>query len=152
MKLSDKVVTKMNNLLMLNYEVEKMYLDAFDIVEDERLKVFFRERAFERNESARALRGQIIKLGFEPKSFDRLNKLSNRYYIIWKNIRPLLKEGNIPELLDQVCSVKQWSMDNYNSLLQEINLPLSLCKLLASQRDLLQSNMHTIKAREALVI
>ena len=152
MKLSEKVVTRMNNLLMLNYEVEKIYLDALGLVTDDRLKVFFREQAFERNEAAQALQEQIIKLGFEPKSFNRLNRLSNRYYIIWKNIRPLLKEGNIPELLNQVCSVKQWSMDNYNSLLQEINLPLSLCKLLVSQRDLLQSNMHTIKAREALVV
>lgn len=152
MKLSEKVINKINNLLILNYEVEKMYSDASGLVDDDRLKAFFRERAFERNESARALRKQIIKLGFEPVSFERLNRLSNRYYMIWKTIRPLLKEGNVPELLDEVCGVKQWSMDNYNSLLQEINLPLSLCKLLGSQRDRLQSNMHTIKAREALMV
>ena len=72
--------------------------------------------------------------------------------MIWKNVRPLLKEGAERELLDQVCNVKQWSIDNYNSLLQEINLSLSLCKLLVGQRDKLHVTMNTIKANRALTV
>ena len=51
-KHSEKVKTKANNLLMMNYEAEKIYTDAHDIVHDDELKSFFRELAFERNEFA----------------------------------------------------------------------------------------------------
>lgn len=144
-KHSEKVIKKANNLLMMNYEAEKMFKDAHDIVVDDNLKSFFSELAFERNEFIRTLRQETIKLGEEPKNFEGLNKLSRAYYIFWKNLKPLLKEGNTPELLDQICNIKEWSIDNYNDLLQELNLSLSLCKLLAEQRDLLHSKMNSIK-------
>ena len=142
---SKKVITKANNLLMMNHEAEKIYTDAHDIVDNGELKSFFRELAFERNEFVRALRRETIKLGGKPQSFEGLNKLSRAYYIFWKNLRPLLKGNNTPELLDQICSMKEWSIDNYNNLLQELNLSLSLCKLLVEQRDLLYSKMNSIK-------
>ncbi len=151
-KHSEKVITKANNLLMMNYEAEKIYTDAHDIVDDDELKSFFRELAFERNEFARALKNETIKLGEQPQSFEGLNKLSRAYYIFWKNLRPLLKENDTPELFNQICNIKEWSIDNYNNLLQEFNLSLSLCKLLAEQRDILHSKMNSIKAKEILEV
>jgi DNA polymerase III gamma/tau subunit len=152
LKHSEKVIVKANNLLKMNHEVEKIYIDAHDIVDDEKLKSFFRELAFERNEFSKALQRETIKLGEAPQNFEGLNKLSRAYHIIWKNLRPLLKQDNTPELLDQICSIKEWSIDNYNNLLQEFNLSLSLCKLLVEQRDLLHSKMNRIKVNEALTV
>lgn len=151
-KHSEKVITKANNLLMMNYEVEKIYKDAHDIVVDENLKSFFKELAFERNKFISALEKETIKLGEKPQSFKGLNKLSRAYYILWRNLRPLLKENNSPELLDQICNIKEWSIDNYNDLLQEFNLSLSLCKLLVEQRDLIHYKMNSLKVRETLAI
>lgn len=151
-KHSEKVITKANNLLMMNYEAEKIFSDAHDIVDDDNLKSFFRELAFERNEFIRALRKETKSLGEKPQSFEGLNKLSRAYFIFWKNLRPLLKEKNITELLDQICSMKEWSIENYNSLLQEFNLSLSLCRLLVEQRDLLHSKMNSLKIRETLEV
>lgn len=151
-KHSEKVITKANNLLMINYEAEKIYIDAYDIVDNDELKTFFRELAFERNEFVRALQRETIKLGGKTQSFEGLNKLSRAYYIFWKNLRPLLKEDNTLELLDQICSIKAWSINNYNDLLQEFNLPLSFCKLLVEQRDLLHYKINSIKAKETLAV
>lgn len=151
-KHSEKVIAKANNLLMMNYEAEKIYSDAHDIVDDDNLKSFFRERAFERNEFARELRKETAKLGEKPQSFEGLNKLSRPYHFFWRNLRPLLKENDAPELLDQICTIKEWSIDHYNDLLQELNLPLSLCKMLAEQRDLLHYKMNSIKVKETLAV
>jgi len=151
-KHSEKVIVKANNLLKMNYEAEKIFTDAHDIVDDDEIKSFFRELAFERNEFSRTLQSEIIKLGEVPQSFEGLNKLSRAYHIIWKNLRPLLKQNSTPELLYQICNIKEWSIDNYNNLLQEFNLSLSLCKLLGEQRDLLQSRMNNIKMNEALTV
>jgi len=151
-KHSEKVVTKTNNLLMMSYEAEKIYTDASDIVNDDELKSFFRELAFERNEFARALKNETIILGEIPQSFEGLNKLSRAYHIFWKNLRPLLKENDTLGLFEQICNIKEWSIDNYNNLLQELNLSLSLCRLLVEQRDLLQSKMNSIRANETLKV
>ena len=149
---SEKVIVKANNLLKMNQEAEKIYSDDHNIVDDNNLKSFFGELAFERNEFYRALQRETIKLGEVPQSFEGLNKLSRAYHIIWKDLRPLLKQNNTPELLDQICNIKEWSIDNYNNLLQEFNLSLSLCKLLVEQRDLLHSKMNRIKVNETLTV
>ena len=149
---SEKIITKVNDLLMMNYEAEKIFTEAHNIVDDSDLKSFFSELAFERNEFIRALQKETIKIVEKPKKFEGLNKLSRAYYIFWRNLRPLLKEDNSPELLDQICNIKEWSIDNYNDLLQELNLPLSLCKLLAEQRDLLHYKMNSIKVKETLAV
>ena len=64
----------------------------------------------------------------------------------------MLKENDAPELLDQICTIKEWSIDHYNDLLQELNLPLSLCKMLAEQRDSLHYKMNSIKVKETLEV
>ena len=149
---SEKVITKANNLLVMNYETEKIFSDASDVIDNIELKSFLSELAFERKEFARALKNETIKLGETPKSFEGLNKLSRTYYFFWKNIRPLLKAKNTPELLEQIRSIKEWSIENYNNLLQEFNLSLSFCKLLVEQRDLLQSRMNSIEVKEILEV
>lgn len=50
MKSLEKILSKLNNLLIMNYEIEKVYLEAQDLAADDNLKAFFRERSFERNE------------------------------------------------------------------------------------------------------
>jgi len=151
-KHSEKVISKANSLLMMNYEAEKIYKDAHDIVKDDVLKSIFTELAFERNQFIKALQKETIKLGEEPQRFEGLNKLSRPYHIFWKNLIPSLKKNDLPEIFEQICNIKEWSIDNYNSLLQELNLSLSLCKLLVGQRDLLHSKMNSIKSKETLEV
>jgi hypothetical protein len=151
-KHSEKVISKANNLLRMNYEAEKMYTDAYNIVKEDDLKYFFRELALEKGKFIKALQKETVYLSDKLESFEGLNKLSRTYYIFWKNLRPLLKENNTPELIDQICNINEWSIVNYNDLLQEFNLSLSLCKLLVEQRDLLQYKINTLKVREALEV
>jgi hypothetical protein len=153
-KHSEKVKSKANNLLRMNYEAEKIFTDAYNIVDDDDLKSMFRDLALERSQFLLALQKETVSLREKPESFEGLNSLSRAYYIFWKNIRPLLKENNTPELIAQICNIKEWSIDNYNDLLQEFNLSLSLCKLLAEQRDLLYYKMNSlkVKVRETLEV
>ena len=44
MKSLEKILKKLNNLLILNYEIENVYLEALDLAGDDHLKAFFRER------------------------------------------------------------------------------------------------------------
>lgn len=148
MKHRTKILSNLNELLLINYEAEKIYLEALNIVNNENLKSFFRERGFERNEYGRQLRLEINNLGGEPK---HIEGFSEDYYNIWLNFRKNLKDELEEELLNYVCRIKRMSLDMYDKLLHLHRLPISLCKLLVEQRDSIESAMKLIKANEKLV-
>lgn len=145
----EKIFRRVNELLIMNYEVEIIYLEAHDIVNDEDLKTFFRERNFERDEFGRALKREVVKLGGSPKG---LNDLSDRYYKGWKKFKELLDTDNEFELLNEICKIKRLNIAAYNKLLQERNLSLSLCKLLVRQRDNIQMSLNSLQTKKAIVI
>lgn len=146
----ERVIYKLNSLLMMYHEAVKIYSDARDITNNEALKIFFNQLITERNQNISALRTEVVKLNVKPQNFEGLNKLSRAYFLFWNNIKPLLKHKDTSKVLDQICSLKVWSIDNYNDLLEEHNLPLSLCKILVEQRDFIHSRMNGIKAKQTL--
>ncbi len=149
MKSSEKILKKLNNLLILNYEIETVYLDALDLAADNHLKAFFRERGFERNEFSRQLRSEIVKLKSKPKQF---KGLSANFDKIWTNFKDFVLLNNEADLMEMVYGLKRLSIEKYNELLMEINLPLSVCKLLVKHRDSIYSNMNAMKRHEEFVV
>ncbi|MFD0990203.1 DUF2383 domain-containing protein [Mariniflexile jejuense] len=149
MKSSEKILEKLNNLLIMNYGVEKVYLEALELATDDNLKAFFRERGFERNEFGRQLRAEIEKLNGKPKHFGNLSSGLNN---IWLNLKNHLLLNNESELMDEIYKLKELTIDRYNMLLMEINLPLSVCKILMKQRDSVYSHMNAMKRQEEFVV
>ncbi|MEN3323293.1 DUF2383 domain-containing protein [Mariniflexile soesokkakense] len=149
MKSSEKILSKLNNLLIMNYEVEKVYLKALDLATDDNLKAFFRERGFERNEFGRQLRAELKKLDGKPKKFDGL---SRSFDSVFTNFRDYILLNLEDDLMEEVYSLKRLSIEKYNELLREINLPLSTCKLLVKQRDSIYGNMNAMKRQEEFVV
>lgn len=149
MKSSEKILEKLNNLLIMNYGVEKVYLEALELATDNNLKAFFRERGFERNEFGRQLRAEIEKLQGKPK---QLGDISNGLNNIWLNIKNHIVLHNESELMDEIYKLKALTIDGYNALLMEINLPLSVCKVLIKQRDSVYSHMNAMKRQEEFVV
>lgn len=149
MKTSERILAKLNNLLIMNYETEKVYLEALELATGDNLKAFFRERGFERNEFSRQLKVEIIKLDGQPKKF---NGLSSTFDKKRHDFKTLLLLNNEDDLMDVVVALKRFSIEKYNDVLREINLPLSVCKLLVKQRDSIYSNMNAMKRHEEFVV
>lgn len=149
MKTSEKILAKLNNLLIMNYQIETMYLEAHEMAADNHLKAFFRERGLERNDYNRQLKTEIIKLEGKPKKF---NGLSSNFDKMWHEFKTLLLLNNEDDLMDVVYALKRMSIEKYNDVLREINLPLSVCKLLVKQRDSIYSNMNAMKRHEEFVV
>ncbi|WP_240572106.1 DUF2383 domain-containing protein [Aestuariibaculum lutulentum] len=145
---SGRVFYKVNELLVFNSGVEKVYLEAYDSVENEELKAFFNERAFERNQFSKDLKTEMENI--EDKSSQPAG-LSTNFYEIWRNFRNLILMDNESGLLNEVYRLKEVSVEMYNQLLMEPNLPLSVCKLLGKQRDSIQAAMNTMKRDLTLV-
>ncbi|GAA4294289.1 DUF2383 domain-containing protein [Aestuariibaculum suncheonense] len=145
---SGRVFYKVNELLIFNSGVEKVYLEAYDSVKNEDLKAFFNERAFERNQFTKDLKAEMESI--EEKSQQSAG-LSTNFYEIWRNFRNLVLMDNENGLLNEVYRLKEVSIEMYNQLLMEPNLPLSVCKLLGKQRDSIQAAMNMMKRDLTLV-
>lgn len=139
---------KLNNLLNMNYEIEKIYLEALEHVTDDNLKTFFRARGYERHEFGNELRLEIEKFGGNSV---HSGPISRDLYKIGMHFRNLMLMENESDLLDEVFKLKQLNLEHYNDLLREMNMPLSICKLLVKQRDAIETTMHAIKRHEAFV-
>lgn len=149
MRNKDKILKKLNDLFVTNQELENIYDEAFKTVPGESLKMFFNERKEERRMYNEQLCLELEKLLGDaklPKS------MVNESYKASMNFRNLIFLKDHSLIVQEVCRIKEVTINKYNALLSELNLPLSLCKLLSAQRDKVQSNMNAIRRLEHLIV
>ncbi|GGZ85567.1 DUF2383 domain-containing protein [Algibacter mikhailovii] len=149
MKRFDVIIEKMNDLLIMNDEAEKIYFELLEKTSEEELKIIFKESSLERNEFGKNLKLEILKLNGEPE-YSR--KTKSDLYKHWMNLRNFLLFEDDKNLLEEVYNLKAISVKKYNELLSEMSLPLSTCKLLLRQRDTIEDGMVLLKRhKEAYV-
>ncbi|MDU8884995.1 DUF2383 domain-containing protein [Yeosuana sp. MJ-SS3] len=148
MRYSDKFSNKLNDLLNMNYKVEKIYLEAFKNATDDTLKAFFKERQIKRSEFSMELRKEIDSHNIAPRSVNVLSKYYHKNQMNDSNNDSLNDNENI---LFEIFNLLQTSIDSYNELLREINLPLSLCKILIRQRDNIQDTMRVFQREDVFL-
>ncbi len=149
MRNKEKILKKLNDLLVTNQELENIYGEAFKSVTGESLRVFFNERKEERRQYNEQLCLEMEKLLGDAKLPKRI---ATEYYKASMSFRNLIFIKDHSLMVQEVCRIKEVTINKYNALLSELNLPLSLCKLLSEQRDCVQSNMNAIKRLEHLVV
>mgnify|MGYP000280081388 CR=1 FL=1 len=149
MKRLVRILEKMNDLLVMNGEAEKIYFELVENTVEKDLKETFKESGFEKNEFATDLKLEILKLNGEPNYSENLKSDLYKY---WMNLRNFLLFEDEKNLIQEVCNLKALSIKKYNELLSEISLPLSTCKLLVRQRDIIEQGMVTLqRQKEAFV-
>ncbi len=148
MKGSNNFLSKLNELIIMNEEVEKTYKEILKDILVEEFKPFFKDKIQVRNQFGQLLLKEVNKLGDkeqEPIMLNRRNKL------IRSSLKKSLKINKALNLQNEVYRIEQFSIDKYNELLMEMNLPLKLCKLLIKQRDTIQYTSRLIERGEAFV-
>lgn len=144
----ENTVNKLNDLLATNNELEKIYAETSNGVSSPALKDFFKERRNERKEFGDQLQKQILKLGAEPNDSLRIKQVFTK---VERNFNKLISLQDEAGLKNEVCNIQQLTINKYNMVLTELNLPLSVCKLLAGQRDDVQESINTIRRSEILL-
>ena len=148
MKGSNNFLSKLNELIIMNEEVEKTYKEILKDILVEEFEPFFKDKIQVRNQFGQLLLKEVNKLGDkeqEPIMLNRRNKL------IRSSLKKSLKINKALNLQNEVYRIEQFSIDKYNELLMEMNLPLKLCKLLIKQRDTIQYTSRLIERGEAFV-
>ena len=148
MTFSEKISNKLNELLIKNYDAEKGYLNAIDNVDGDRLKMFFKRRASERSEFAKELRTEILRYGEIPEDSGSFKGTVHRN---WMSLKSLFSSNNEEAILEEAIRGEESSLELYNELLEERNLPPAIDSLLIKHKNAIQSAINTEKVHEEMV-
>jgi len=143
MENSKLIIAQLNELLAINYYGEKIYLDAFNEVENEDLKHFCRAMAFERIEFCRFIGAEIIQQGGEPKYPDHMKHKSN---ILRSNFRYIICINDDKALIDELIRIKTWSIDKYQECLNKVDFPEQIAELLEKQKTVLEKSLISVRS------
>jgi uncharacterized protein (TIGR02284 family) len=148
MKYSEEISNKLNELLVKNYDAEKGYLNAIDNVDSDRLKMFFKRRASERSEFAKELRTEILQYGEIPEDSGSFKGTMHRN---WMSLKSTFSANNEEAILEEAIRGEKESLEEYNELMKERNLPPTIDRLLVKHKNAIQAAINTEKVQEELV-
>ena len=148
MKYSEKISNKLNELLIKNYDAEKGYINAFKNIESDRLKTFFKRRASERSQFAKDLRTEILRYGQLPEDSGSFKGAVHRN---WMTLKSTFSSNNEEAILEEAIRGEESSLDAYNEILKDRDLPPSIDNMLIKQRDAIKAAINTEKVHEELI-
>jgi len=148
MSYSEEISNKLNELLVKNYDAEKGYLNAIDNVESNDLKMFFKRRASERSEFAKELRTEILRYGQIPEESGSFKGTMHRN---WMSLKSTFTSNNEESVLEEAIRGEEASLEEYDKLMKENNLPPTIDNLILKHRNAIQAAINTEKVHEELV-
>ncbi|MDO5970124.1 hypothetical protein Q4Q35_09920 [Flavivirga aquimarina] len=142
MKKENKILVKLNDIFLMNEAIGKIYTKASKKASDTNTKAFLKEKSFERYDFGKMLQNEIKKFDTDVEE----SIMSRRpYHLYLRNFNNLLEHENNADLLNSIYKIELLCIEKYNELLREINLPLSLCRLLVKQQDNTQYGLRLIR-------
>lgn len=148
MKGSNNFLSKLNELIIMNEEVENTYKKILKAPPVEDFSTFFRGEVEVRNQFNKLLVKEMKKLDYKEQDSMMLNR---RDKLIRASLKKSLQINTDFNLHDEVFRIEQFSIEQYNELLMEMNLPLKLCRLLIKQRDAIQYTSRLMERGDAFV-
>ena len=148
MKYSEEISNKLNELLVKNYDAEKGYNNAIEHVESDRLKMFFKRKASERKEFAEHLKKEILQYDENPKDTGSFKGSVHRN---WMSLKSTFSSNNEEAILEEAIKGEEASLEDYNDLLKDRNMPPSIDALLLKQKEAIQAAINTEKAKLEMV-
>lgn len=148
MSYSEEISNKLNELLVKNYDAEKGYLNAIDNVDSNDLKMFFKRRASERSEFAKELRTEILRYGQIPEESGSFKGTMHRN---WMSLKSTFISNNEESVLEEAIRGEEASLEEYDKLMKENNLPPTIDNLILKHRNAIQAAINTEKVHEELV-
>lgn len=143
------IVEKLNDLLVLNEEVEIVYNKISEKLKFVDNKAYAKQRGVERAKFVGLLKKELVKIGGD--AYENEIVLKRRNNLMRANYKKYFKIENDLDFISKVYEMEVLSVNKYDDLLAQINLPLTLCRMLLKQRDGIQARIHVIERGEPIV-
>lgn len=145
MKKSKKTTEYLNELLVLNFESEKIFLHALTKVNNVVLKNFFRVFGHERNQIIKSLDSLIRQKGTTPSypedSFVYDHKLGS-------NIKEIISSKNEQLILTEIGRLKLSNIEKYQEVLNSYEFSEEIESSLKEQKDTLVKSLYAIEVHK----
>ncbi|TYB77096.1 ferritin-like domain-containing protein [Bizionia myxarmorum] len=144
---SKEVGDKLNALLEKNYDAEKGYKKAAENTENVALKNHFNRKAAERYDFGHQLKSEIKNFGQEP---DKGGSVTGSVHRAWMDVKAVFSADNEESMLEEAIRGEKASVEEYNDVLNETNLPASTRDIVLKQKNTISQELNTIKRLEDL--
>ncbi|GAA0715357.1 ferritin-like domain-containing protein [Aquimarina litoralis] len=144
---SEKVGSKLNDLLEKTYDAEKGFKKAAENVKHSSLKNYFNQKAQERYEFGHELKSEIKSFGQEV---DKGGSITGNLHRTWMDVKSLVSGNNEESMLEEAIRGEKASVEEYEDVLAETTLPPSTQTILAKQKQKIELGLSNIKRLEDL--
>lgn len=138
----EKVISKLNHLLSRTYDAEQGYVEAANHISSISLNKWLQENAFQRYRFGHELKMEIKRLDGTP---DKGTSFLGEMHQFWMNLKSYFTGSDEAGMLNESIRGEEAALEDYQSVLDEVTLPLETKILLEDQRDSIKSNIRTMK-------
>ncbi|RMA66376.1 uncharacterized protein (TIGR02284 family) [Ulvibacter antarcticus] len=148
MKYTEKMSKRLNELLEKNYDAEKGYKRAAEIVDNSKLKQFFENQAQYRNKFGHELKTEITNFGETPEKGTSITADAHR---VWMSIKSTFTSNDEEAILKEVQKGELAAVEEYNEIINDTTLPPTTKSILSKQRTGIETALQSVKNFEVMV-
>lgn len=142
---TDKVGSRLNDLLEKNYDAEKGFKMASDNAKHAGLKSYFSNKAQERYNFGHQIKTELRNFGEEP---DKGGSVTGAAHRTWMEVKSWFSADNDESMLEEAIRGEKASVEEYHDVLQETTLPASTKEILTTQKSKIEQGLSNIKRLE----
>ncbi|MEO6347565.1 MAG: PA2169 family four-helix-bundle protein [Aquaticitalea sp.] len=144
---TDKVGSKLNELLEKNYDAEMGFNKASENAKHSGLKSYFKNKSQERYNFGHQLKSEIRNFGEEPEKGGSSAGAAHR---TWMEVKSWFSSDNDESMLEEAIRGEKASVEEYREVLSETTLPATTRDVLQSQKTSIEQGLSNIKRLEDL--
>ena len=143
----EKVEDQLEEILEKNRDAEKGYRKAADNADSPSLKSFFARKATDRNSFNSSLKREMMANYHE---IEDNGTFAGNIHRAWMDVKALFSGNNDEAMLEESIKGDKAAVEEYEEVLQDKTLPLSISQLVRRQMTQIQSDLSTVKRLEDL--
>ncbi|WP_394369327.1 ferritin-like domain-containing protein [Luteirhabdus pelagi] len=148
MQYTEEMSKKLNELLEKNYDAEKGYKKAAEVVENDKLKQFFNQQAQNRYDFGHELKSEIRNYGESP---DKGGSATGSLHRTWMDIKSTFTSNDEEAILEEVKKGEKAAAEEYQEVINDTTLPPTTQQLLAKQKNSVEDAIQGAKNFETIV-
>lgn len=117
---TEKIGSKLNDLLEKTYDAEKGFKKAAENVESMTLKGYFQRKAQERYDFGHELKTEIKQFGQEV---DKGDSFTSKVHRSWMDLKNFFATDSEEAMLEEAIKGEKAAIDEYEEVLRETSLP-----------------------------
>lgn len=145
MKKTKQITDRLNKLLLLNCEAEKLFLNALDKVENSVLKNFFRVSGYERNKFIKKLDSNIRQYGGIPTYPEEFLESENQ-----QRLNEFIRNEEEKLLFSEIGKLNLLDIKKYQKALNKVDFPEAVEEMLIKQKDTIVMSLYSIEVHKDL--